>query len=110
MGKRWSGDELDFIRDTMDRPVSEVASALGRSEASVEQARTRSRHGREEAVAAVPLVKSPGEYIETLSAYLVDDWECMEIWMRWNGYAAYRELSRDPGGVFGHVTVLCTAK
>lgn len=54
-----------------------------------------------------PAVKEPGDYVETLACYLVDEFDCLEIWMRWNGYSSYRELSRTHAG---WVTLLCTAK
>lgn len=54
-----------------------------------------------------PAVKPPGDYAEVLSDYLVDEFECMAIWLRWNGYASYKEVSRDTRG---WVTVTCTAK
>ena len=82
----------------------------GRSSQAIGNVRARHCGNRGEACTATPPVKASGEYIETLSAYLVDDWEVLAIWLKWNGYHAYRELSRDMKGVFGYVTVLCTAK
>lgn len=109
-GEFWSDEDKVFVQQTMDLPVAEVAETLGRSRQSIEQARTRLRHGRAQAGKDEPPVKSAGDYVETLSACLVDDWECLSIWLRWNGYHTYRELSRDPKGVFGYVTIICTAK
>jgi hypothetical protein len=58
-----------------------------------------------------PAVKEPGEYLETLSAYFMAYPECVEIWLRWNGYVTYRELCRDmKTSPLGVVTLLCEAK
>jgi hypothetical protein len=104
----WTGEELDFLRETMDMPRLEVGEALGRSAEAVAQARSRMRLGRRENKPVDSYaVKAPGEYIELLSAYLAEDLGCMEIWCRWNGYATYRVTGRD---VMGFVVLLCTAK
>lgn len=57
--------------------------------------------------AEMPPLKKPGDYVEILADYLVDEFDCMEIWLRWNGYSSYRELHRTRAG---WVTLLCTAK
>jgi hypothetical protein len=43
----------------------------------------------------VPAVKEPGDYTEVLHDWLVDEFDAMETWLRWNGYASYEVLKRD---------------
>lgn len=106
-GRFWAGYEHDTIRNTMDWAVADVAELLGRSKKSVEQARTREKNGRQKKPAEIPPVRPPGSSEECLDCWLVDDWECMAIWLKWNGYDSYYEVSRDK---FGYVTLICTTK
>jgi hypothetical protein len=105
----WTAAELAVVAAHPGMTSGELAALLpGRSSQAVGNLRARhfGRHGnvvpRDE-----PQVKEPGEYTEHLSAYLVDEFECMEIWLKWNGYASYREAGRDK---YGWVTLVCTAK
>jgi hypothetical protein len=106
-GRFWTEEDRTFVSETMELPVAEVAAALNRSEHAIEQARTRVRHGREKAPVEVPVVRKPGDYIETLAPVFVEDFECMEIWLKWNGYACYTVVGREDR--FG-LTLICTAK
>lgn len=109
-GRFWSDEDLEFVRSNMELPVNEVAAALGRSPHSIEQVKTRLKHGREKAPVEVPAVKNPGDYLETLSSYFVGQFDLMEIWCRWNGYSHYRVLCETSHGIFGVSTLVCTAK
>lgn len=106
----WSDEELAIVAANPARTaVSLMPELPGRSAQAIGNMR-RSLGVRSAPIAVEPPVKPAGDYVETLSAYLVEDFECMQIWLKWNGYASYRELNRDMKGVFGYVTVLCTAK
>lgn len=99
----WSDQDLELIRQHLDDlPLLYTLFPL-RSKAAVRNKRDYYRVARE----LQPAVKAPGDYVEHLSVYLVDDWECLVIWLKWNGYTHHRELSRDR---IGWVTLLCTAK
>lgn len=78
----------------------------GRTAQAIGNVRARQSHYQDSGLPDFP-VKDPGDYVETLSSYLVDEFECLEIWLKWNGYATCRELTRDERG---WVTLLCTAK
>lgn len=109
-GAFWSDEDLEFVRGTLELPVKEVSAALGRTRQSIEQARTRIKHGRASLETAVPVVKAPGDYLETLSSYFAGQFDLMEIWCRWNGYSHYRLLCETNHGIFGSSTLICTAK
>jgi hypothetical protein len=103
----WTETELSLIRDNPQMTPRELSEHLGnRTLNACAQARFR-LDGRKAALVPEYAVKAPGEYTETLSAYLVDEFDCLEIWMKWNGYAAWRETSRDE---LGWVNFICTAK
>lgn len=103
----WSEEELNFIRDHPMMPPLELAEWLpGRSLAACAQARFR-LNGRKPARPDAYEVKVPGEYDEKLSIFLVEDFECMEIWARWHGYATWEVLGQDDRG---WMLVRCTAK
>ena len=98
----WSDEELAVLAAHPELPSDEFSRLLpGRSAQSVQHM----RGGK--VLAPVPLVKPSGDYVEIRAAYLVDELEAMEAWLHWNGYASFRELSRDK---LGWVTVLCTSK
>lgn len=102
-GNIWSEEEKQFIRDHPELSISQLAILLPeRTTQAVGNMRKRLELNEEG-----PPVKPAGDYLETLAAYLVDEFDCMEIWAKWNGYASWRELSRTR---FGWVTLLCTAK
>lgn len=99
----WTPEEMEVLRANPHLTAKQLAELLpGRNAASVGNKRWQQKEAREK-----PPVKNPGDYIETLSSYLVDEFDCMEVWAKWHGYAAWRELSRDS---FGWVTLCCTAK
>ncbi len=115
--RSWSEEELEVLRAAPRSVTSrELASQLpGRTLSSVANVRIRLREAGGEPVydgrAEEPPVKDAGEYLETLSAYFYQHTECVEVWMRWNGYVTYRELCRDMGASpLGVVTLLCQAK
>jgi hypothetical protein len=112
-GVLWTDAELEIVRLHQHLPFAELHAMLpGRSDKSVYQARVRARQDAGELERAEqPEVKEPGEYLETLNAYFAGHAECLEIWMRWNGYITYRELCRDmAASPLGTVTFLCEAK
>lgn len=106
-GVIWSLDETEFVLAHPELSDKELSALMrGRSWQAIHNLRCRQAksYGPE---SEQPAVKAPGDYVEHLASYLVDDFECMEIWTRWNGYSSFRELSRDDRG---WVTVLCQAK
>lgn len=110
-GVLWEPWELELLRASRYARTRDLMERLpGRTMPAIREARRRIWEVAGEHRGDEPLVRAPGDYLETLSAYLLDDWECTRIWMKWNGYAGYRELTRDMSSVFGWVTVLCTAK
>ena len=126
----WTQEEMDLILDNLNLSPIELAKVFedrrtaaeraypeltpaeldkvcpGRTLAAVSQAKFR-LVGRKPPKRVAYDVKDPGEYIEHLSRYLVEDFECMEIWARWHGYATWVTLGIDERG-FVHVR--CTAK
>lgn len=113
----WSDAELAILRDNPHLPTSVLKARLpNRSSMAIGNKRKWFSDNPVKCEGTpenpeVPPTKDPGDYIETLSSLLVEDFECMEIWCKWNGYASWRELGRDMGvGAFGVVSVLCTAK
>lgn len=103
-GVTWSAEDLAIVVSNQGMPMDELRALLpGKTKSAI--ANIRYRH------VEVPAVKPAGDYVETLNAYFVDYWDCLSIWLRWNGYAYYRELSRDMNiGILGIATLLCTAK
>jgi hypothetical protein len=103
----WTEDELSFIRSNPQMTPRELSEVLtNRTLNACAQARFR-LDGRKPAKPDEYLVKEPGEYAEHLADLLVDDFECLEIWLKWNGYVSGREVSRS---LNGWVTLICTAK
>jgi hypothetical protein len=103
----WTEAELSFIREHPMMPPIELAQWLpGRTLNACAQARFR-LDGRKPPKPDAYEIKVPGDYIEQLSLFLVEDFECMEIWARWHGYATWETLGIDERG-FVHVR--CTAK
>jgi hypothetical protein len=104
----WTEAELDLIRNNLHLSPIELAKLFegNRTLAACSQARFR-LDGRKAAKLVEYAKKPPGEYIEHLSLFLVEDYECMEIWTRWNGYATWETLGIDERG---YVHVRCTAK
>jgi hypothetical protein len=102
-GARWTAEEFRIVRENAGLSAREVATLLpGRTTAAVAQVRARMR-ARDE----LPAVKPPGDYIEMLSEYFAGHFEEMAIWLKWNGYASYKVLSRDR---MGYLTLLCVSK
>ena len=108
-GPDWSQAEQEIIEAHKGEPLEDLMRMLpGRSESAVRNAQYR-RPGVKRTEKYE--VKAPGEYLETLSAYFVDEPGCLEIWLRWNGYITGRELNRDMKvSALGIVTLLCEAK
>lgn len=103
-GPDWTDAELAIVRCNLHLSAAQIAAKLpGRSRSALSNVRLRLLKAPE-----TPPVKAPGDYVETLSEFIVDDFDCMQIWMKWNGYACYRELRREQRGFY--VQVLCTAK
>jgi hypothetical protein len=104
----WTEAEMDLIRDNINLSPIELAKLFEgtRTLAAVSQAKFRLA-GRKPAKVVEYEVKAPGDYIEHLSLFLVEDFECMGIWARWHGYATWELMSTDERG-FAHVR--CTAK
>jgi hypothetical protein len=113
--KTWTDAELAIIRDNPHLSTRDLMARLpGRTPQAVGNKRkhfSTDPQKCQEELHHEPMVREPGEYIETLSVYFMQHAEYMEIWLRWNGYITYRELCRDMGvGVFGIATILCEAK
>lgn len=105
---RWSAAELEVIGAHPDLTSLALAGLLpGRTPQAVGNIRSRHFGHRGNARCAVPPARAPGDYVETVAGYLADDWECLAIWCKWNGYDGCRELSRDERG---WATLLCTTK
>jgi hypothetical protein len=102
-GTCWSEDEIRYVRDHPDMTPSEIGAVLGRPRASVYSIRKKLENVPREEYAT----KAPGTYVEVLHAWVAEDFELREIWMRWNGYQEVSILRRDK-----HLmcTLLCTAK
>lgn len=103
-GPSWAAEEIAVVRDHPEMTAQAIHEAClpNRTPAAIRNMRDQLRQG-----GAKPAVKEPGDYVEILAALLADDWECMEIWARWNGYSSWRVLSVDTQG---WCTLLCTAK
>jgi len=113
----WSEAELAILAAHPDLSTKDLAARLpGRTPQSIGNKRKwfsedPTKCEGTPTIPDVPASKEPGDYLETLSPLLVDDFDCLDIWLRWNGYATCRELCRDlKVGAFGLVTLLCTAK
>jgi hypothetical protein len=103
----WSEAELDLIRANLSLSPIELAKLFpNRTLAACSQARFR-LDGRKPPKPVEYAVHEPGDHVEHLADLLVDDWECLAIWLKWNGYASSREASRS---LNGWVTLICTAK
>ena len=108
-GAPWMDAEIEILRAHSDLSSADLVAYLPqRTAQAIGNLRTR-RFGSplHEEDKPTPAVKAPGEYAEHLADLLVDNWECLEIWLRWNGYASGREVSRS---LNGWVTLICTAK
>lgn len=106
-GEPWTDDELTILREHPELSASEMTKLLPRrSVPAIGNMRMRRCPQPKARAGAQPLVREPGDYVEVLAHHLTDDFECMEIWLRWNGYTSYRELGRH----MGWVTLLCVAK
>ena len=104
----WTDEELVILDAHPELSASQMSKMLpGRSAQAVGNKRANRGRGGFAYQREQPPVIAPGEYIETLWAYLVDDFEIMGIWLKWHGYASFRELTRNH---LDWVTVLCTAK
>lgn len=107
-GSTWSEEELATLREHPELSASKMSALLpGRTSQAIGNMRMRRFPTDLVREHAQPPVKAPGDYVETLSAYLTDEFECLHIWLKWNGYATCRELQRTR---LGWVTLLCTAK
>lgn len=110
---RFSATDLEFILDTMDKPIGEIAVAMGRSVSSVQNARIRVKranglHVREQGH-KVPKQdlweRPPGTYVEVIGTILMEDPEIMEHWMHAHGYTSFKNATEDN---MGWTTILCT--
>lgn len=113
----WSDAELAILRDNPHVPTSSLKALLpNRSSTAIGNKRKWFSDNPVKCEGTPvnpeePVRRDAGEYIETLSAYFVDHGECLEIWLRWNGYFTCREICRDyKASPLGIVTLLCQAK
>lgn len=102
--KPWTQDELATVRAYLDELPEDIREKYMPCR-SVSAIRNKWYALKRDEVR--PAVKAPGDYTEVLAAFFVDEFDCMKIWLRWNGYSAYRVLSTD---ALGWSTLLCTAK
>lgn len=103
-GTCWSDEEIQFVRDHQDSGPTEIGKLLGRPRASVYGLRKKLR---EEVPREDYAVQTPGLHVEYLHAWVAEDFELSEIWMRWNGYSSFVIADKDAHQI---CTLTCTAK
>lgn len=103
-GTCWTEEEIQFVRDHPDMLPTAVGRVLGRPRASVYGLRKKLQ-------AEVPheeyAVQKPGLHVEYLHAWVAEDFELSEIWMRWNGYSSFIVTEKDAHEI---CTLKCVAK
>lgn len=105
---RWTGAELDLIEENPDLDSRSLAALLpGRTSQAVGNVRSAHFGHRPGVPDEKPVVKAPGQYVETLATFFTEEFELMEIWAKWNGYSSYRIICTTN---LGWSTVLCEAK
>jgi hypothetical protein len=102
-GTTWSDEDMALVQEHYGDLAAMRRLFPGRTLSAIRNAQARARYQDREK----PPVKPPGTYIHVLAGLLVDEFECMEIWCKWNGYASYKVLGRDR---LDYVTVACQAK
>lgn len=110
---KWTQDDLDFIYETLGKPLADVCGYLGRSKSSVTNARLRVKreHGfeiRKISKDNVPRQdlwdRPPGVYAEIIGCVLIEMTDCMDAWMHAHGYSSFEISFEDPTG---WTTVTC---
>jgi hypothetical protein len=109
---KWTQNEMDFVLETMDKPIGEIAVVLGRTESAVQNARIRSKranglHVREhkpkperQELWELP----PGIYQKMVGRILLEDEEIMGHWMHAHGFSSFEIVDEDSRG---WITLLC---
>jgi hypothetical protein len=113
---KWSPDDLDFVLETMDKSINEVAAALNRTVSSVQNARIRVKreHGLEVRTCVrnnpdqVPKQElwelPPGIYEKMVGRILLDNEEIMGHWMHAHGFSSFEIVDEDSRG---WITLAC---
>lgn len=108
-GAPWSEEELVILASHPELSAADMVNYLPhRTPQAIGNMRGRHCPPDKDTVERPQYAAKPtGHYPEMLADLLVDDFECFEIWLRWNGYTSAREVSRN---LHGWVTLICEVK